>query len=338
MTFFNKKEEVLNIELTQFGKHMLSKGMFIPEYYAFFDTNILYDGQYGGIVEEPREVQSRISTTPQRKTQYCFVSLEKQVKELTEKLRNLETDMTDPDIQNYYDKEYALNYPIGTSSTRSVKYPAWSINFLKGEIESNNSHIDSAQAVIKIPTLTMENVDYETRIKVIDTEPEPPPPDVRVYEDGSYIEQKEDFLLLSIDEENTEQLNHNFEIEVFMVELIDEQGNAVTKEEALTLPTKQKLYPLSFIKQQKQVENNILVRTDITPDDVDFSDLTSGCVEYWLDVLVDDEIDESIICENIPDQNPDNSIFTYEQYNCPDKVIKSAKPSNVIGIDEGDDC
>lgn len=338
MTFFNKKEEVLNIELTQFGKHMLSKGKFVPEYYAFFDNNILYDGQYGGLVEEPREVQERIATTPQRKTQYCFISLEKQVKELTEKLRDLEAEFTDEEIQNYYDKEYALNYPIGTSSTRSVKYPAWSINFLKGEIESNNSHIDSAQAVIKIPTLSMENVQYETRIKVVDTEPEPPPPDVHIYEDGTYIEHKSDYLLLSVDEENTEQLNDNFEIEVYMVENVDEQGNVVTKEEALTIPTKQKLYPLSFIKQQKQIENNILVRSSVAPNDIDFSELNTECVAYWLDILVDDEIDESIICENIPDQNPENSIFTYEEYNCPDKLVKSSRPSSIVTIEEGDDC
>ena len=32
MSFFNKKEEVLEIELTQYGKHLLSKGEFVPVY------------------------------------------------------------------------------------------------------------------------------------------------------------------------------------------------------------------------------------------------------------------------------------------------------------------
>ena len=37
MTFFNKKEEVLDIELTPHGKGLLSQGKFRPSYYLFFD-------------------------------------------------------------------------------------------------------------------------------------------------------------------------------------------------------------------------------------------------------------------------------------------------------------
>ena len=46
MLFMNKKEEVLDIELTPYGKHLLSNGKLKPVYYAFFDDNILYDIQY----------------------------------------------------------------------------------------------------------------------------------------------------------------------------------------------------------------------------------------------------------------------------------------------------
>ena len=35
MEFFDQKEEVIDVQLTQFGKHLLSKGRFKPEYYAF---------------------------------------------------------------------------------------------------------------------------------------------------------------------------------------------------------------------------------------------------------------------------------------------------------------
>ena len=44
MSFFDSKEEVIKIELTQFGKYLLSKGKFAPKYYAFFDDDIVYDG------------------------------------------------------------------------------------------------------------------------------------------------------------------------------------------------------------------------------------------------------------------------------------------------------
>ena len=46
MTFFNKKEEVIDIQLTQYGKYLLSIGKLEPVYYAFFDDNILYDSNY----------------------------------------------------------------------------------------------------------------------------------------------------------------------------------------------------------------------------------------------------------------------------------------------------
>ena len=44
MTFFNQKEEVLQIELTQYGKYLLSRGKWKPAYYAFFDDDVIYDG------------------------------------------------------------------------------------------------------------------------------------------------------------------------------------------------------------------------------------------------------------------------------------------------------
>ena len=48
MEFFNKKEEVIDLKLTQFGRHLLSKGKFKPVYYSFFDDNIMYDSTKAG--------------------------------------------------------------------------------------------------------------------------------------------------------------------------------------------------------------------------------------------------------------------------------------------------
>ena len=43
MSFFNKKEDVIDLQLTQYGKYLLSQGKLKPVYYAFFDDDILYD-------------------------------------------------------------------------------------------------------------------------------------------------------------------------------------------------------------------------------------------------------------------------------------------------------
>ena len=64
MTFFNRKEDVLDIQITQFGKHLLSKGVFKPVYYAFFDDDLLYDGEFGGFSEHQNNIEDRIKETP----------------------------------------------------------------------------------------------------------------------------------------------------------------------------------------------------------------------------------------------------------------------------------
>jgi hypothetical protein len=46
MEFFDRKEEVMDIQLTQYGKYLLSQGSFKPELYAFFDDDILYDQRW----------------------------------------------------------------------------------------------------------------------------------------------------------------------------------------------------------------------------------------------------------------------------------------------------
>ena len=39
--FINRQEEVLQIQLTPYGKHQFSRGEFNPEYYAYYDDDIL---------------------------------------------------------------------------------------------------------------------------------------------------------------------------------------------------------------------------------------------------------------------------------------------------------
>ena len=51
MAFINKKEQVLEIELTSYGKYLTSVGKFKPKYYAFYDGDIIYHGLYAGRVE-----------------------------------------------------------------------------------------------------------------------------------------------------------------------------------------------------------------------------------------------------------------------------------------------
>ena len=62
MTFLNKKQQVFDFQLTPHGKIELSKGTFSPEYYAFFDDNVIYDKSYvsGSSVEKQNQIHNRI--------------------------------------------------------------------------------------------------------------------------------------------------------------------------------------------------------------------------------------------------------------------------------------
>ena len=57
MNFFNQKDEVIDIELTQYGKRMLSLGKFKPAHYAFFDKDILYNAGLGQKIKMMQKIE-----------------------------------------------------------------------------------------------------------------------------------------------------------------------------------------------------------------------------------------------------------------------------------------
>ena len=63
MTFLDRKEEVINVELTQYGKYLLSLGKFKPTFYEFFDDDIVYDSKFIGVTETQSSIQTRIKET-----------------------------------------------------------------------------------------------------------------------------------------------------------------------------------------------------------------------------------------------------------------------------------
>ena len=51
MKFLDGKEQVIDIQLTSYGKYLLSKGKFRPHFYSFYDDGVLYDSEHGGFTE-----------------------------------------------------------------------------------------------------------------------------------------------------------------------------------------------------------------------------------------------------------------------------------------------
>lgn len=141
MTFINKKEEVVKIELTQFGKRLLSKGNFKPEYYQFFDDDIIYDGNYGPGDEHQNNIQARIKDSIRLDVQYSVTNLEEK---LTQETKQIESGLADlfEEIKhsvNTTEKEKLLLYPLGDINLGSQHPPMFELISLETEIHNSGS-------------------------------------------------------------------------------------------------------------------------------------------------------------------------------------------------------
>ena len=76
MSFINKQEEVIKLTLTQHGKHLLSKGQFVPHCYQMFDDDIIYDVRYAGGQEHQNAITDRIKEQPRRSIQHVVSSID----------------------------------------------------------------------------------------------------------------------------------------------------------------------------------------------------------------------------------------------------------------------
>ena len=133
----NKKEEVIDIELTPYGKRLLSMGKMKPAYYAFFDDNIMYDAAYAGIEESQNIIQDRITElTPQLQTQYKFTSKGKEG--IAVDFGNGETVSTIAPLE-----KNALSQPLGNSRMSGENYPAINIRMLSGNIKDYDLDLNS---------------------------------------------------------------------------------------------------------------------------------------------------------------------------------------------------
>jgi hypothetical protein len=122
MKFLNGKEEVIDIEITSYGRRLISKGKFKPQYYSFFDDGILYDNEYAGITEAQNDVQDRIKNeTPRLQAQANYAGSETSVKKLAENFEfeknNVEFKVEVPDTSF----SSFINRSRGDSSGRRLK-------------------------------------------------------------------------------------------------------------------------------------------------------------------------------------------------------------------------
>tara|TARA_R110001583_G_scaffold72519_2_gene202900 strand:+ start:261 stop:1217 length:957 start_codon:yes stop_codon:yes gene_type:complete len=298
MKFLNRKEQVLELHMTQHGKSLLSRGAFKPVYYAFFDDDVIYDSQYmsdgsATALENSTKASDRIRKANRTEPQYNYAGVETNITKLLEMgegtsrspmlpqeltLQQKLEELSKPPsaIDNYY----SLGLPMGTSEYNSDKAPAWSLQFSSGEITGSVLDYTGSSGLLKIPQIEVEiyydihTGQYKSKRLTGDESD-----NVTVFPDDSYIKIEKDYMLVDFGEHNSLFENENFDIEVY--EIIDEPS---------ANELKQQLNPLYFIDSE-QVENDKYYSENVTEENIK---IINKNVEYYFDVRVDDEIGDEI--------------------------------------------
>ena len=266
---FDPKQDVIDIQLTQYGKYLLSKGQMRPDSYAFFDNDIIYDGLYANVSESQNEAQDRIKNKTVRvRPQYVFRGIETDIKNNIQQTLNSKIDLHAPALQPTADKAYSLNDPIGTCDTNSENVPVWNAKFLKAPLSASSMYPTSD--VISPES----NEEQEQTSAIISSN----------YLDGSYFIGQHDYLFLDVTELNTYMGSKNFDIEVFEIE---------TEEDTKTGANKEILRQLHFFPEQA---NNMGMSSEEVLSK-NFPVLNSSYVGYYFYIDVDDEIGDRIFCE-----------------------------------------
>ena len=315
MTFFNKKEEVIEIELTQYGKYLLSKGKFKPFYYTFSDDEVLYDNTYAASDDAyAGETHERIqNTTPRLRTIYEHDGAESRVLTLNghqvtarkgdftgtrgglvneTPVDQLYSEDTVDMIRMGADDRNLVRNLIGTSEIANQNSPAWQVLSLNDEEFANPVQMSSSSPNIgyRVPILEMD-LDYKMKkLPLVENvtanyyKTQSPDQAEIAFMDNVVISIDQGTILLEIEEENVSDKKSNFDVEFFIV---DSTTDHVRESGTIT----EEILKQLFIREEFREP----------PDKVDN-------LETYLEVLVDDEI---LIGVN-PAIGPEN-IYDFDQ-------------------------
>lgn len=339
MTFFNKKTEVMQIEMTPYGRYLYSIGKFKPHSYEFVDDDILYKAS--GSTEAQEDAHQRIiNETPKTKINRAFQDEAPQVlapSRITEK-RVMQKKMTQ--------RQNGL-HALGRSSYSSDNIPSFQVTMLQGKIIDSdkvfetNSTFDGGKAEDISGSIHIPQIDIELNIEAtlkneLDT---PNRTDLEngtitsnTFTDGNYVSLSYKMPIIHLKEFNSFYEKENFEIEVFL------SGSDGT------------FSPLKIYKQPDAIVNDILVLdrapVSYSPSEQrilqttseDEGGLDKSQLEYFFDIEVDREIPQEDLCKAI-DKLEINNQFLDEELICPDqRTDRFDIYATRVGPEDLEDC
>jgi len=269
MAFKNKREEVLDIKLTQFGKNLLSRGAFKPEFYRFFDDGVIYDRKYAGLSELQNDIEDRIKTDLQLDTQYLVKGIETRFDAETEKINSGEREVF-LEIKRDIDpieKEKLLQFPLANCTLGSQDMPYFSLLAHTTDIQNSASvqYLTQSGIQTKIPQIellpsynvTLDNTqqiddpgtlyDSETYLDLTSMKVE--------FIDKTFIEVDPEHFAISLDEFNVPYTKENFDLELY--EIIDEkdESGVVTETKIVAITNPEEIFELFEINTDEDAES-----------------------------------------------------------------------------------
>jgi len=345
MTFLDPKEQVIDIQLTSYGRYTLSLGKFNPTHYAFFDNDIIYDRQFvtGTAPELQNNIEPRIQeNTPRLGAQTLYRGAQVGVfSENGEHVNNLMPGVvaaTDKQSSDFLletpENSYILAEPIGNSSFNSDNIAAWNVGFLKAPLDSASGSWTGASEEIPTTFIPQLNCDVKYQFNLYPPSDklsgdiinktitvmeggigDDPDEDLVIFGDDSFAVFEKDYALLKVEEDNTQFVKDNLELEVYriLVEAFKEtkpDGTVVYHPEV-----KEKLY-----------------FTDEYASNVEDTKL----VEYYFDIATDFDIDQQEYCRLRKQKEHIKDIYIDQIFECEEK--KSTLQSlNIYNTDENID-
>ena len=306
MKFLNKKEQVFDFKLTAHGKVQLSKGKFSPEFYAFFDDNVIYDKKYAStsVVEKQNEIHQRIkSQTPYLETQARFSECMSGSIVVGGRL-----DSIHPQDENIFVSQGFIGDALLLAEQANYA-PAWKAVSLANSFSGSVGEDDNFNN-IKIPQINLtasytlsvvepsaqsnEAIGFWNDYLEIGAVTTTPP-----FADGKSIKLEFNNPLFFIEELNTEFLTKNFDIEVY----------EVTKDTGSTDEFRQ----LFFKNPSTEIIDGLLVQKQMNLSYVE----STSSVGYYFDILKDKDINIQLACKHIRQLNLESLLIDLD-FDCSD--------------------
>lgn len=370
MSFFDKKEEVVEIILTSYGKYKLSRGEWKPTYYAFFDEDIIYDNRYAGNPEISGAAEARIQEeTPSMRAQTSHSDLEKQVKKLTRAVKNNTPQNAQFGVgaQDAYATAIRSSVtrapymlPLGNSTIVSEKMlyaPAWEIKALKNEFTASMAYASSSyENITKIPQLEV-HIDYTTEIHKSETGVDPIAweeglnhpatefddndkgealPGTGLPRDMYLTTYYPDGTYIVVDDNylvlEVNEMNSARSVDQFYVEVWEVEEDETMQPRDRTGQT---LTRMSFVKYGEEIVDNILLDPSEIPQ-YNLALLDDTYVEYFMDIQADEEIDDSTVCNYVATDDRTRREWTrvldcYDAVEDPGSVLYNTDDIDLLG-------